>query len=91
MELWREIDYDNLMVQLRLNGEVKQEESTSQMIFSVSEIVSFVSRHCTLLPGDLIFTGTSGQTTNIQPGDVVEVEVEGVGVLKNPVAGPPES
>jgi 2-keto-4-pentenoate hydratase/2-oxohepta-3-ene-1,7-dioic acid hydratase in catechol pathway len=80
------INYDDLSVQLRLNGEVKQEERTSNMIFSVPKIVSFVSRHCTLQPGDLIFTGTSGQTTNIQPGDVLEVEVEGVGVLTNTVA-----
>ncbi len=81
------INYDDLLVQLRINGEVKQKERTSQMIFSVAEIVSFVSRHCTLEPGDLIFTGTSGQTTPIKPGDVLEVEVEGVGVLKNRVAG----
>lgn len=81
------INYDDLLVQLRLNGEVKQKERTSQMIFSVSEIVSFVSRHCTLEPGDLIFTGTSGTTSNIQAGDVLEVEVEGVGVLKNRVTG----
>ncbi len=81
------LNYDDLLVELRLNGEVKQKERTSHMIFSVSKIVSFVSRHVTLEPGDLIFTGTSGQTTNIQPGDVVEVEVEGVGVLRNPVVG----
>ena len=81
------INYDDLLVQLRLNGEVKQKERTSNMIFSVSEMVSFASRHCTLEPGDLIFTGTSGTTTNIQPGDVLEVEVEGVGVLRNPVVG----
>ncbi|MBN2477503.1 MAG: fumarylacetoacetate hydrolase family protein [Pirellulales bacterium] len=82
------LDYDDLLVQLRQNGEVKQQERTSQMIFNVSQMVSFASRHCTLEAGDLIFTGTSGQTTNIAPGDVIEVEVEGVGVLKNPVAVP---
>lgn len=79
------INYDDLLIQLRLDGEVKQKERTSRMIFSVPEIVSFVSRHCTLEPGDLIFTGTSGKTTAIKPGDVLEVEVEGVGVLKNRV------
>ena len=83
------LDYDNLLVQLRLNGEVKQKERTANMVFSVSEIVSFVSRHCTLEPGDLIFTGTPGQTANLKPGDVVEVEIEGVGVLKNPVVAAP--
>lgn len=81
------VDYDDLLVKLRLNGRVKQEERTSEMIFSVSEIVSFASRHCTLLPGDLIYTGTSGTTSPMAPGDVVEVEIENVGVLKNPVVG----
>jgi len=79
----RGLDYDNLLVQLRLNGEVKQKEGTDHMVFSVPEIVSFVSRHCTLEPGDLIYTGTSGQTGNIKPGDVAEVEIEGVGILTN--------
>ena len=83
------IDYDNLLVQLRLNGEVKQKERTVNMVFGVSELVSFVSRHCTLEPGDLIFTGTPGQTEKLKPGDVVEVEIEGVGVLKNPVVAAP--
>lgn len=80
------IDYDDLLLELRLNGQVKQKERTRQMIFSVAEMVSFISRHCTLEPGDLIFTGTAGQTVNIQPGDVLEVELEGVGVLRNPVS-----
>ena len=82
------INYDDLQVQLRLGGQVKQQERTSRMIFGVAKLVSFASRHCTLEPGDLIFTGTSGRTTNIKPGDVVEVEIEGVGVLKNPVVAP---
>jgi len=81
------VNYDDLLLQLRQNGEVKQKEQTSQMIFSVPQLVSFASRHVTLEPGDLIFTGTPGQTTNINPGDVIEVELEGVGVLKNTVAG----
>lgn len=81
------IDYDDLLLQLRLNGEVKQKERTSQMIFSVAELVSFISRHVTLEAGDLIFTGTAGTTGAIEPGDVVEVELEGVGVLKNRVVG----
>ncbi len=83
------INYDDLLLQLRQNGEVKQKERTSQMIFSVAELVSFASRHVTLLPGDLIFTGTCGTTSNIEPGDVLEVELEGVGVLRNTVAGKP--
>ena len=81
------IDYDDLLIQLRQNGELKQKERTSRMVFSVAQLVSYASRHVTLLPGDLIFTGTSGITTNIAPGDVLEVEIEGVGVLKNTVVG----
>lgn len=79
------LNYDDLRLELRVNGEVKQQERTSQMIHSVSSIVSWISRHVTLVPGDLIFTGTPGQTSAIKAGDVVEVEIEGVGVLRNNV------
>ncbi len=79
------LDYDNLKLTLRLNGEVKQEEQTSRLIHDVASAVSFISRYVTLHPGDLIFTGTPGETAAIKPGDVVEVELEGVGVLRNPV------
>ena len=79
------LDYDNLLLTLRLNGEVKQRERTSQMIHDVATQVSFISQYVTLLPGDLVFTGTSGQTSKIQAGDVVEVDLEGVGVLRNRV------
>ena len=56
--------------------------------FPVDKVVSYVSRFVTLLPGDLIYTGTPGSTKAMKPGDVVEVEIEGVGVLRNKVAGP---
>lgn len=79
------VDYADVQVQTRLNGEVRQSERTDHMIFTVDEIVSYVSRFVTLEPGDLIFTGTPGQTEAMKPGDVVEVEVEGVGVLRNTV------
>ena len=79
------LDYNNLQLQLRLNGEVRQNESTRNMEHGVAATVSWASRHVTLLPGDLIFTGTPGKTDAIGPGDVVEVELEGVGVLKNRV------
>ncbi len=77
------LDYDNLLLQLRLNDEVVQSERTSHLIHNVPATVSFVSEYVTLLPGDLIFTGTPGTTARIRPGDVVEVELEGVGVLRN--------
>ena len=79
------IDYNNLLMQLRLNGEVKQEQSTRDMVHNVAQIVSWASMHVTLEPGDLIYTGTPGKTSTIRPGDVLEVELEKVGVLTNPV------
>ncbi len=81
----RGLDPDNVLVETRVNGEVRQHERTSDLIFGTATIVSYVSRYVTLEPGDLIFTGTPQQTRALQSGDVVEVEVEGVGVLRNTV------
>lgn len=72
-------------LELRQNGEVKQETSTEHMIFSVPELVSDVSELLTLEPGDLIATGTPYGPDELAPGDVVEVEFEGVGTLRNEV------
>jgi len=83
------LNYDDLLLTLRLNGEVKQQERTSRMIHGVAATVSFISKHVTLLPGDVIFTGTSGSTSKLQPGDVVEVELQGVGILRNRVVREP--
>jgi len=80
------VNYDDLQLTVRVNGEVRQQQRTSDLIFGVAPIVSFISRHVTLEPGDLIYTGTPGKTTPLKPGDVVEVDLEGVGVLRNPVA-----
>jgi 2-keto-4-pentenoate hydratase/2-oxohepta-3-ene-1,7-dioic acid hydratase in catechol pathway len=79
------LDYGDLALQTRLNGEVAQEQRTSDLLFDVPTVISFVSRYVTLLPGDLIYTGTPGNTKRMKPGDVVEVEIEGIGVLRNPV------
>jgi 2-keto-4-pentenoate hydratase/2-oxohepta-3-ene-1,7-dioic acid hydratase in catechol pathway len=85
-------DGSGLRVIQRLNGEVLQDASTNDMIFSVPYLVSYVSNAFTLEPGDLILTGTpSGigwardPKVALQPGDVVEVEVEGIGILRSPV------
>jgi 2-keto-4-pentenoate hydratase/2-oxohepta-3-ene-1,7-dioic acid hydratase in catechol pathway len=85
-------DPGNLRIQLRLNGQVMQDSNTAELIFSVEELVSYVSEVCTLSPGDLIFTGTPsgvGFTRTpavfLKPGDTVEVEIEKLGVLRNPV------
>lgn len=81
------LDYNNLLLQTRVNGEIRQSESTGDLLFDVEAIVSYVSQYVTLMPGDLIFTGTPGSTQALEPGDIVEVELEGVGVLRNPVVG----
>jgi 2-keto-4-pentenoate hydratase/2-oxohepta-3-ene-1,7-dioic acid hydratase in catechol pathway len=82
-----DLDYNNLLVETRLNGELRQSERTEDLIFDVETIVAYISRYVTLLPGDLIYTGTPGTTESMKAGDVVEVEVEGVGVLRNTVGG----
>jgi 2-keto-4-pentenoate hydratase/2-oxohepta-3-ene-1,7-dioic acid hydratase in catechol pathway len=79
------LDPDDLLVQTRVNGEVRQTERTSDLIFGTAAIVSYVSRYVTLEPGDLIFTGTPQTTRAMEDGDIVEVEIEGVGVLRNRV------
>jgi 2-keto-4-pentenoate hydratase/2-oxohepta-3-ene-1,7-dioic acid hydratase in catechol pathway len=79
------IDYDKLMLRLRLNGEIKQEENTDHLIHDIASSVSFISQYITLQPGDQIFTGTPGRTAEMKAGDVIEIELEGVGVLRNPV------
>jgi 2-keto-4-pentenoate hydratase/2-oxohepta-3-ene-1,7-dioic acid hydratase in catechol pathway len=80
------LDYNDLLVETRLNGETRQSESSKDLVFGVDHIVSYVSHYVTLYPGDVIFTGTPGSTRAMQPGDVVEIEVQGVGVLRNTVA-----
>ncbi len=79
------LDYNNLRMELRVNGEVRQKTNTKNQVHNVSQTVSFISKYVTLEPGDLIFTGTTGTTRPLHAGDVVEVEIEGVGVLKNRV------
>jgi 2-keto-4-pentenoate hydratase/2-oxohepta-3-ene-1,7-dioic acid hydratase in catechol pathway len=78
-------DYANLLLQTRLNGEVVQKQTTGDLIFDCPAIVSRISGWVTLLPGDLIYTGTPGSTRRLSAGDVVEVELESVGVLRNAV------
>ena len=81
------IDYGNLLLQTRLNGEVVQKQYTADLIFDCASIVSWVSGWVTLLPGDIIYTGTPGSTRKLASGDVVEVEIEAIGILRNPVVG----
>jgi 2-keto-4-pentenoate hydratase/2-oxohepta-3-ene-1,7-dioic acid hydratase in catechol pathway len=82
----REIpDPQSLTLRCRLNGEVVQESSTELMIFSVARTIAFISRQISLEPGDIISTGTPRGVGPLHHGDVVEVEIEGIGTLRNPV------
>ena len=85
-------DPHGLAVRCRLNGEVMQDSSTDQLIFDIPTLIEFISRTCTLLPGDVICTGTPDGVgvfrhpqVFLKPGDEVEIEIEGLGVLRNPV------
>ncbi len=79
------LDPTGLELTVRINGQVVQHGNTSALIHDVAKIVSFASAVMTLEPGDLIFTGTPGATQPLKGGDVVEVEIAGIGVLRNPV------
>jgi 2-keto-4-pentenoate hydratase/2-oxohepta-3-ene-1,7-dioic acid hydratase in catechol pathway len=79
------LDPTNLDVMARLNGEQRQKGSTSDLLFSVAHLVAYLSEAMLLLPGDVIMTGTPAGVGPIAAGDVVEIEISGVGVLRNPV------
>ena len=78
-------DPQNLRIQCRLNGRTTQDASTAQMIFPVDRVISFISKNLTLEPGDIIATGTPSGVGRIRHGDVVEIEIEKIGTLSNPV------
>jgi 2-keto-4-pentenoate hydratase/2-oxohepta-3-ene-1,7-dioic acid hydratase in catechol pathway len=85
-------DPDNLAIKTRLNGELVQDSNTNEMVFKIPEIISFISRSITLVPGDVICTGTPDGVGYfrdpkllLKPGDIVEVEIDGLGILRNPV------
>jgi 2-keto-4-pentenoate hydratase/2-oxohepta-3-ene-1,7-dioic acid hydratase in catechol pathway len=84
---WLETDIDpaNVEVQTRLNGEVKQKGNTADMAFSVAFLIRYISEIMTLYPGDLIATGTPAGVSRLKPGDTVEVEISGIGILQNRV------
>ena len=80
-----EADPSSLAIETRVNGRVRQSSNTSDLIFSIPELVEFISGIMTLLPGDVIATGTPPGVGSLSAGDLVEVEVEGLGTLRNPV------
>jgi 2-keto-4-pentenoate hydratase/2-oxohepta-3-ene-1,7-dioic acid hydratase in catechol pathway len=83
------LNYQDLLLETRVNGKTLQSQRTSELIFDIPTIVSYVSQYVTLVPGDVIYTGTPGTTKAMNPGDVVEVEIEGVGILRNKVVKAP--
>jgi 2-keto-4-pentenoate hydratase/2-oxohepta-3-ene-1,7-dioic acid hydratase in catechol pathway len=82
-----ELDSSDIRVATRVNGVLKQDGRTSQMVFPVDFLIRYISNQMTLLEGDIIATGTPSGVSKMQPGDVCEVEIEGIGVLRNPVEG----
>lgn len=79
------LDDGNLLLQTRINGETVQKQYTSDLMFDCASIVSYISRWVTVEQGDVIYTGTPGSTKKMNAGDTVEVEIEGIGILRNPV------
>jgi 2-keto-4-pentenoate hydratase/2-oxohepta-3-ene-1,7-dioic acid hydratase in catechol pathway len=80
-----EVDPGKLRLRTRINGQVRQDGTTADMVFGAFELVSFLSHVLTLEPGDCIFTGTPAGVSPINPGDRIEVEIEGIGTLANDV------
>ncbi len=79
------LDPADLGIQARLNGKIVQDSSTSDLLFGVASLIAYISQGATLYPGDCIFTGTPSGVGPLSPGDTIEVEIEGVGTLSNPV------
>ncbi len=87
---WVQTDLDpgGIFLETRLNGDVVQRASTDDMVFGIATLLEYVTTFMTLLPGDVVLTGTPEGVGPITNGDVVEVEIDGVGTLANPVVGP---
>lgn len=79
---------ERLAVICKVNGEVRQAGFTSDMIFGVGEIIEYITAFTTLLPGDVVLTGTPSGVGPVEPGDIMEVEIDGIGVLTNRVVAP---
>ncbi len=78
-------DAQNLELELKVNGETRQKSNTSMMVFKIPEMISYISEHMTLLPGDVIMTGTPEGISALKVGDIVEATIEGIGTLRNTV------
>tara|TARA_B100001175_G_scaffold207923_1_gene176454 strand:+ start:161 stop:991 length:831 start_codon:yes stop_codon:yes gene_type:complete len=80
------LNYKDLLVESKLNGKTMQSQRTKDHIHDIDAIVSHISQTVTLEPGDVIYTGTPGTTSSMVPGDIIEITIEGVGVLKNTIS-----
>ena len=80
------LDYSNLRLRTWVNGDLRQDSSTRELVYSPNKLLSYVSQYITLLPGDAIFTCTPGETQAVTHGDTIEIEMKGVGRLRNSVA-----
>ncbi|MBN1201590.1 MAG: fumarylacetoacetate hydrolase family protein [Anaerolineae bacterium] len=78
-------DPSDLSIRAYVNGDIRQDSRTSRMVFDVPALIVFISGVMTLLPGDIILTGTPAGVSELHHGDVVEIEIEGIGRLRNPV------
>jgi 2-keto-4-pentenoate hydratase/2-oxohepta-3-ene-1,7-dioic acid hydratase in catechol pathway len=83
-----EVNPHDLRITCRVNGQIRQLESTRDMVFSIPQLVTFISGIMTLEAGDVLLTGTPAGVGSLEAGDTVQVEIEGIGVLENPVLGP---
>jgi 2-keto-4-pentenoate hydratase/2-oxohepta-3-ene-1,7-dioic acid hydratase in catechol pathway len=81
-----ELDVSDLRVVTRVNGKIKQDGRTSQMVFDVPFLIKYISNQMTLNAGDIIATGTPSGVSRLAVGDVCEIEIEGIGILRNPIA-----
>lgn len=80
-----ELDPSDIRVTTTVNGVVKQDGRTSQMVFPVEYLIRYISNMMTLMPGDVIATGTPSGVSKLNPGDICEIDIEGIGTLRNPV------
>ncbi len=80
-----DVDLDTLQTIVRVNGNVVSDFPTNNMIFGVARYISAMTRYLTLYPGDMVWMGTDGATQNMKVGDTVDVEINGIGTLSNPI------
>ncbi len=80
-----DLDPGNIGILARVNGVERQRSNTSDLVYSVTQLVAYLSNAITLLPGDVVMTGTPSGVGPVRPGDVVEIEIPGIGILRNPV------